>query len=123
MIDLVVRKELRLKPLEIENAPDLFHLVDRNRSYLREFLGWLDCNLSESSTVDFIQKEQTLQEMEHSLTLAIWHKGSLVGLVNLHKIDVLNLSASIGYWLDESHQGQGIMRQSVEALIDYGHNR
>lgn len=111
---------LKLQQLHVADAPVLFQLVETNRAYLRQFLGWLDHNTSEQDTLSFIKKEQKRQHKGESLTLAIWFDQSLVGLVGFHNIDLLNRSASIGYWLDANHQGKGIMTRAVRTLMDYG---
>ncbi|MDE0954217.1 MAG: hypothetical protein OR994_06045, partial [Candidatus Poseidoniales archaeon] len=38
-----------------EDASDLFSLVDRNRQYLRNWLPWLDYNMSVSDELEFIE--------------------------------------------------------------------
>jgi ribosomal-protein-serine acetyltransferase len=60
--------------------------------------------------------------------LAIRAEEKIVGLIDMHKIDVINLSASIGYWLDRNKQGRGIMTRSCRAVVShafsiYGLNR
>ena len=37
----------------------------------------------------------------------------------MHRIDERNRATSIGYWLDASHQGQGLMSMAVQAVLDY----
>ena len=114
-----VDKDINLRLVQIEDAQTLFELVEANRSYLRQFLGWLDHNRSEKDSLAFIQHQREQYERSQALTLGIWYRGNLVGLVGLHGIDVLNRSASIGYWLDESHQSKGIMSRSVQALVQH----
>jgi len=113
-------KELKLQQLRAADAPALFELVEKNRAQLRQFLGWLDHNLTEQETLSFIKRQQERQERGEALTLAIRNGESLIGLVGFHSIDLLNRSASVGYWLDAAHQGKGIMTRAVRALMDYG---
>ncbi|MBB63458.1 MAG: RimJ/RimL family protein N-acetyltransferase [Waddliaceae bacterium] len=119
-VSLSPTEDLCLRFLALKDAPILFALVDQNREHLREFLGWLDHNQSVEDTEVFIRRERERLEKKEALTLAIVFKEQIVGLVGFHNIDGLNRSASVGYWLDKNHEGQGIMRQSVNALIDHG---
>lgn len=119
-LSLTVTQDISLRTLKIEDSTTLFQLVDNNREYLRRFLGWLDHNRSEADTQTFINSEIEKLKCGKSLTLAICYRETFVGLLEFHEINQINHSASIGYWLDESHQGKGIMTRSIKALIQYG---
>lgn len=111
--------QVNLKPLQESDARALFELVDTNRAYLKKFLGWLDQNTCIQHTLNFI-KRATREEKKGTLVLrAIYIAKELVGLVSLFDIDRLNNSTVIGYWLDERHQGKGIMTTAVKQLISY----
>lgn len=116
---LMLDHSLTLRSLKLKDTSLLFRLVDSNREYLRRFLGFLDMTHSENDTRGFIIRENEKRKRGESLTLSIWYHEGLVGLINLHAIDRLNRSASIGYWLDQHHQGKGIMTQSANALVKY----
>lgn len=119
---LHVDDAIQLRVLKEEDAAALFQLVDSNRSYLRRFLGWVDGARSEEDSRAFILHKRQQLERKESLTLEIWYENILVGLVGFEEIDCLNHSAGIGYWLDESHQGKGIIIRSVKSLVEYGFN-
>lgn len=119
-IDISFGKGLKLQQLHVADAPALFHLIDSNRAHLRQFLGWLDHNTSEQDTRSFIEKEQKRQERGESLILKICSDQLPIGLLGFYNIDLINLSSSVGYWIDAAHQGKGIMTRAVRALMDYG---
>ena len=104
----------------IEEVEELFLLVDKNRSHLREFLGWVDYTLKVADSKKFIQENLPLWLQLKSLHLSIRHGKKLVGAVGFPQIDFVNHSAFIGYWLDEAHQGKGIMTKAIKALMVYG---
>jgi tetratricopeptide (TPR) repeat protein len=52
----------------------------------------------------------------------IWADGQLCGMIHLLHLDGTNHWASLSYWLDEAHQGQGIMTASCRAFIAHGFN-
>jgi ribosomal-protein-serine acetyltransferase len=119
---LKVDDEVVLKMLGIDQAAMIFSEVDANRDYLRRFLGWVDSTIHVRDTEQFIQRALSKSIQLESLTLGVWYKNMLVGLVGFHEIDFLNRSSSIGYWLSEKHQGKGVMARSVQTLVDYGIN-
>ena len=51
--------------------------------------------------------------------LTINRKGSIVGMIGLHYIDHEHQKTSIGYWIAQAYQKQGIVVRSCQALIDY----
>jgi ribosomal-protein-serine acetyltransferase len=46
-------------------------------------------------------------------------KHIMAGRIGLYNIDRQNKTASIGYWLDHQHQGQGIITRCCQLLIRY----
>lgn len=53
------------------------------------------------------------------MQLCIRYNGELAGVIGFHRVDWLNHSTSIGYWLAEDFQGKGIMTASCRCLLDY----
>ena len=117
-----VGNDILLNELDASMSESLFHLVDRNRSHLREFLGWLDHNTSLDDSLKFIETELTKHQSLEGLTLGIYVDKNLVGLVSLYGIDRINHCTSIGYWISQDMQGKGIMSRSVRKLIDLAFN-
>ena len=116
---LRVESDLRLELLRPEHAEELFELTERNRKYLREWLPWLDSNKYLQNTIDFIKFSQKQYKDSSSLHLAIRFGDGLVGAIGFHKVDWMNHSTSIGYWLVEDYQGKGIITKSCKSLVDY----
>ena len=119
-LSISVDDNITLRIPKLEDAEKLFALIDKNRTYLREFLGWLHKNTIEENTLDFIIQALDRMEQGELALFAICYQHNIVGLVGFQKMDVLNKRAQIGYWIDEQHQSKGIMKRSVQALIDYG---
>lgn len=114
-----VTPEITLKILQEKDADSLFKLIEKNRDYLRKFLGWLDHNTSITDSLKFIQLKRAKFDRMESATFGIHVSGSLVGLIGLNEIDQLNKCASIGYWLAQKSTGKGIMTNSARALIQF----
>ena len=112
--------ELRL--LENRHAEELFALTDQNREHLRRWLPWLDNNRSLEDTRAFIAKSLIQYANNKGFPTGIWFKGALAGVIGYNTIDCSVRTASIGYWIGASFQGQGLVTGACRALIDYAFN-
>ena len=118
MFSLKVNEEVSLKLLQIEDAQELFALVDHSRDYLREWLPWVD-NMKEEEDYEPVIEMWLKQFSSHDgFQTGIQYKGELAGMVGFHGIDWSNKKTSIGYWLSDHYQGKGIMTAAVKALLD-----
>jgi ribosomal-protein-serine acetyltransferase len=118
-VKLKVCDSVQLRQIGLDDVQDLTDLIDRNRSYLREWLPWLDNSTSDTDTARFIGRSIEQAEDNNGLTLAIVCHGKLAGVIGQHYIDTLNRRTEIGYWLDAAHQGRGIVTRAVARLTDY----
>ena len=109
----------RLAPLELSDADVIFNETNKSRRYLREYLGWVDHVKSVEDTRNFIISEAKHVSDGQKVNATIWLNERYAGICGLFNIDKINRSASIGYWLGESFQGNGLMTRSVEALVDH----
>ena len=116
---ILVDENIQLRLPYIEEAEILYALTDKNRSYLREYFGWVDGTTSPEDTEFFLKFEIMKALALEELSLTIWFKDYPIGFVGLQSIDKMNHSARIGYWIDKDHQGRGIMTKCVKALIDF----
>lgn len=111
---------LEIRLLAEADAPLLFALVDANRTYLRQWLPWLDSTITQQDSLAFIGLTREQSERGESLELGVWLHGELAGMVGFIHIDWQNRSAGIGYWLAETHQGAGVITNAVRSLIQHG---
>lgn len=103
-----------------EDAADLFAVVDRNRAHLRQWLPWIVAGYSLNDARDFLLRGAEEFENRAGLTLIIRHHGALCGAIALHRIDTQHRNTSIGYWIDEAHQGRGIVTAACRAVVTEG---
>lgn len=119
MFTLRVDHDIELQLLQPHHAEELFYLVDSNRQHLRKWLPWVD-SISSPEHYKQIIHHWLQQFAEYSsLNLGIRYKNILVGCISLNHIDWFNYQTSIGYFLGEGFQGNGIMVRSTFALIHY----
>ena len=113
---LDVSPTLRLRPINIQDARPLADLVDANRTYLRQWLPWVDGSRGEDDTRAFITSELARQDADQGLVFVIEEHGEPCGVVGFNQINTVNRYATIGYWMAEAFQGRGIMTASVRRL-------
>ena len=119
MTKLVVDDDVRLQAVVEANTDEMFRLVDRNRTYLREWLPWLDANRSAEDSRSFIRDSNTRASEGAGLVTAIFFRDQICGVAGFNWIDAANRACEIGYWISEDHQGRGIVTRSVRSLVGF----
>jgi ribosomal-protein-serine acetyltransferase len=108
-----------LKILERHHAQVLFELTDSCRNYLREWLPWVDITKSVQDTEKFIEMTRNNFASNNGFQAGIWSGDKIAGCVGFHGINWSNGTSSLGYWLGENFQGNGLMTSSCRALIQH----
>jgi ribosomal-protein-serine acetyltransferase len=114
---LEILADCHLRPLEEADAPELYALIDANRDYLARWMPWAPGQTLEG-TLEFVRATRKQLADNDGFQAAIVRGGRIVGVCGFHAVNRQHRSTSIGYWLDEREQGQGIMTRSVRALVD-----
>ncbi|MFD1447939.1 GNAT family N-acetyltransferase [Oceanobacillus profundus] len=114
-----VDEHITLRQLNLQDANQLFALIDSNRSYLREWLPWLDTNVNPDDSIAFIEHILQSYEAKKGLTAGIFYQDKLVGIAGFNAFDWTNRIGYIGYWIGQDYQGYGIITSVVRALTDY----
>jgi ribosomal-protein-serine acetyltransferase len=120
MITLNISDDICLKQLNPKMSNELFNLVEKNRSHLREYLPWLDNSKTEEDTVYFLKAMGDLYRKNGSPHFAIYFKEKIIGIAGYHLLDQTTKKSSIGYWLDKDNCKKGIMTIVTKAIVDYG---
>lgn len=118
--EIQLSEEITLKSSSPDQANALYHAIQSNKSYLGKFLPWVKHVNSVSDSTTYLQKSQENCEQGSELSYNIFKNNTLIGRIGLHQIDKINNNASIGYWLIESCQGQGIITTACIALLNIG---
>jgi ribosomal-protein-serine acetyltransferase len=110
------RHSLRL--LEEADADELYAVIERNREFLSEWMPWAATQTPED-TLAYIRRSRQQLADNLGFQLAILAEDGIVGVIGFPRLDWDNRSASIGYWIAESAQGQGTVTEAVRALADH----
>ncbi|WP_294893193.1 50S ribosomal protein L7/L12-serine acetyltransferase [uncultured Gilliamella sp.] len=117
MID--VDKHLCLAPANNQYASDIYNIITSNREYFSQFMAWPKFVKNQTDTALFLDSCWLKHQQNESKTYVILLKGQAIGLLSFNQIDKNNKTAYIGYWLDSSKQGNGIMTVAINALIKH----
>lgn len=117
-LHIPVKEDIFLSNLTYKDIRKQFELVVKNKDHLARFLSWVPNSLTKKASEDKIRQDQMGFKDGTSFELGIFSKENLIGRVGFHTIH--GSKAEIGYFLDEDHTRQGIMTESVKALIAYG---
>ncbi len=107
-----------IRQLEERDAEELYDVVTANREFLSEWLPWPPTQTLEI-TREYIIRSRTHAPDNQGFQAAIIDAGRIVGGIGFHRLDWQNRNTSIGYWLAESSQRQGIVTSAVIALTDH----
>jgi ribosomal-protein-serine acetyltransferase len=113
-----VTDDCELRPLEEADADELYGLVERNRSYLAEWLPWA-AGQTQDGVAEFIRKTRRQLEENDGFQGALLLDGQMVGVGGFISVNWESRSTELGYWLAEEHQGRGLMTKTVSALVDH----
>ncbi len=119
---LKVTDQIELRLPKLAFAEELYDIIDRQRLHLRPWLSWVDKTHSVDHIREFIRSTKSFNTGGQKLTTFIFKNNEIAGSIALVKINKLHKIAEIGYWLREDFQGNGIITQSSQRLINYTFN-
>jgi ribosomal-protein-serine acetyltransferase len=120
MFSAKVNEQTELRLIDRQHAPELFQLIEANRQYLRRWHPWVDLMRSAADVEKGIAAWQQQYANQRGFYSGIWFNGRFCGMINHLNVDWLNRCAVLSYWLDEGHQGKGIMTACCRAFIAHG---
>ncbi|QDU78442.1 Putative ribosomal N-acetyltransferase YdaF [Polystyrenella longa] len=115
-----VDENIHLEPSHPYYAEPLFALTDQNREFLKKWLPWLDGVTSVDHSRDFLQQQLQNYADGTGLSLLIFYRKELAGIIGFNSINPNNQTGEIGYWLGEKFNDRGIMTKCVRELIRFG---
>jgi ribosomal-protein-serine acetyltransferase len=115
-----VDDNISLEFLEEAHASSLLDLVNANRSYLKEWLPWVDGMTTVENFRQYISAAKKQASEKTDFGYAIMLDNNIAGRIGMHHINRQNKIGEIGYWLDNGLQGRGIISKCCRALINHG---
>jgi ribosomal-protein-serine acetyltransferase len=112
--------DLHLRPLQELDAEELFVVTDRSRAHLLRWLPWVESTRTPNDSSLFIRHSIEEQASLRAVHCAITLRQEIIGVIAFNAIDHFHRSSTIGYWLAQTHTGNGYMTAAVRALIRFG---
>ncbi len=97
--ELKINDLLSLKIPSIEDAKDIYSVIDSDRDHFREWLDWVDSSTSYEHTEANIKQRIENFNTKKSASFFICYEGQWVGSVGFISLDNVNKNGEIGYWL------------------------
>jgi ribosomal-protein-serine acetyltransferase len=119
IFSMQIDENIQLRLFEVRHAEAYFALAERNRDHLHT---WTDVKAYEGSveTVRDLIKQQLLKfANDQGYHLGIWYQGDLIGNLSYTNLDRRSRKVELGYWIDASMQGKGIVTKACQAMIAY----
>lgn len=114
-----VSSTLSLHAVDESHVPALHQLVIKNRDWLSASMNWPLLVTREQDTHQHVLGNMMLHQRGIVKMFMIFEHDALVGVLSFNQIEPTNKTGYIGYWLDESAQGKGILSASLQAFIDH----
>ena len=121
-MEFKVDDNIVLKSFTVNDAEERYDIIDKNREFLKKWLGWLDFYHSKQDVIDFTKVCLNNEKNKISLPLTIYYNGKFAGSIELKDLDFRNKKTEIGYWLAKEFTGKGIMVKTTKFMIDYAFN-
>jgi ribosomal-protein-serine acetyltransferase len=114
-----INAQIELQLIQHADCRELFTLISVNRKHLRPWHPWIDHIRSATDLDRFITGWLQQLSNNRGFHAGIRFEGKLCGAINHLNIDWLNRSTVLSYWLDENHQGRGIMTAACRAFVSH----
>lgn len=116
----VINPDVALRPFTVQDEARWNELKSRNRDWLAQ---WTASDPVDSTPMTFTQWVAALDDDARSgasLSLAVTLRGQIVGEISLGALSYGSLrSGMVGYWIDKSHAGRGLIPLAVAILADW----
>ena len=111
--------ELQLRLLELRHAKAFYELTLRNREHLRRWMPWAESEPSLENIREYLKFRLLQFANGEGSQWGIWYQDMLVGTIGYNNLNWANDKAEIGYWLDASTQGKGLVTRACRTLVTY----
>ncbi len=110
-----------LKLLTEKDSSALFSLVQNSRHFLKTWLPWVENMNSAAEAANYIEPYIFQREMDNGALWGIYRRetGALLGTVCLQWLSSEHFSGALGYWLGESHTGQGFAAEALFLVCEF----
>jgi ribosomal-protein-serine acetyltransferase len=113
----------RLRLIAEEDASALFHLIEKNRTRLRDYFpNSIKSIISADSALLYIREKirQSQNKVFYCFVIEEQNTKGLVGIVFVKNVEWTIPKAELAYFIDSDFEGKGIISKSLALVIRYG---
>jgi ribosomal-protein-serine acetyltransferase len=122
-MELTIDENIKLELINESHSQAVFEIADANRTYLREWLVWVDEMKSVAFIENYIKGSAQRNRDGNEFAFVIFKNKKVVGRIGIYKINSINKIGEIGYWIIENQQGYGIVTKCCKGLINFCFNQ
>ena len=108
------RLELKIVQANLENAKEIFNIVESCRDYLEKFQTQFRSLRCVDDVLNKLKKRRQQFIDKTGFCFFIYKDKKIIGRIRFFHID--NTQCEFGYWLDKSVNGHGFMSEAMNAL-------
>ncbi|MEA2551413.1 MAG: ribosomal-protein-serine acetyltransferase [Actinomycetota bacterium] len=108
---------VELRAWSLDDAPEIFAVVEANRDHLRAWLPWVDRTAGPVQIAEFIERSRKRDDAREAN--GIYVNDVLRGSAGLSWATE-EMEGEIGYWVAADAQGRGLATRAARALTTYG---
>ena len=119
MVNFRLNDHIVLREFEPADADAVYETVSRNYEHLKRFMHWITPDYSRRSAVEFIERSISDREERRTLGFGIFRDGEFIGSIGFVNFDWSAKKTELGYWIDRSAEGKGIVSSASRKLIQF----
>jgi len=112
---IIIRKYLK------EDISELFFTVSRSIAELKKWMPWCKSNYSVNDAKNWVESREFEWKngVEYSFVILNRADSRLIGGVGLNRIDEINLTGNLGYWIGSEFVGKGFATESCKLALKF----
>lgn len=114
-----------IRPLELQDAADVFTAVDRSRPELSRWMQWCRSSYSVLDATEWVRQSCTHHRAGSGYHFVICDEaGMVIGVVSLENVESAAGSAMLGYWVATPAAGRGAATSAIAQVLTWasGHS-
>ncbi|MFL6373744.1 MAG: GNAT family N-acetyltransferase [Pyrinomonadaceae bacterium] len=115
--------EVWMRPIKETDTTAILELVRTNYDHLRTFMEWAKPDYGRRDAEEWIARSIVGDRDGSQLNFGIFRATTLIGTIGFAAFDHGAKVTEIGYWIDASEQGKGIVSRATEKLLELAFER
>jgi ribosomal-protein-serine acetyltransferase len=114
-----IDENLKLVLPQAYHAGEIAAVVRENLDILKPWLPWATDEYSIETALEYVEKTRREYGEKGTFGTLIVLDEKIAGAIGCHKLNPVNQSIQIGYWLGKQAQGKGVVTKCCRVLVEY----